>query len=135
MRFKYSKRSLEVLGTVDYKLQTVMTYGLMNSPHDIILIEGKRSLQRQQQLWRQGREIAGKQVTWVDGILKKSKHQSGKAIDFAIWREGKIVWTDEKAFKEVGEHIKKTAKLLKIDITWGGDWKGKKRDLPHVELK
>jgi len=128
--YKYSNSSREILDGVGTLGRVVMVQAIKESPHDIIIIEGYRSEARQNKLYRQGRSEKGKIVTYVDGSRVKSKHQERKAIDFAVWEGGKISYNVEK-MKEVGEHIKRTAKELGIDIKWGGDWKMK--DYPHIE--
>lgn len=61
-----------------------------------------------------------------------STNKSGmcEAVDIAPYP---IDWKDLKRFKMLSEHIKKVARILNIQVAWGGDWKTFK-DYPHWEL-
>lgn len=86
---------------------------------------GFRSVAEQNRLYAQGRTRAGKIVTNAKG--GQSKHNFGKAVDFAfIDSAGNISW-DLKLFR-------KLAVLCKArGFKWGGDWK-KFKDYPHIEI-
>jgi peptidoglycan L-alanyl-D-glutamate endopeptidase CwlK len=74
-------------------------------------------------------------VTNVDGVVKKSIHQSGNAFDiFILLPNGKASW-DKKLLTETARHIQKVAKdEFNIELEYGGDWKTFK-DYPHLQLK
>ena len=129
--FKFSKRSLKNLNTVDSKLQLLANEVLKITPYDFAITEGLRTLERQQKLFKQN--TSNKIITKCDGIKNKSKHQLGKAIDIMVYDEhGAGTW-EEKYYKEVALIFKQKAKELNINISWGGDWKSFK-DYPHFEL-
>jgi peptidoglycan LD-endopeptidase CwlK len=90
---------------------------------DIVVIEGFRSMDRQNELYEQG---------YSKLKYPKSKHNSlpSRAIDICPYP---INWENIKEFKELGEDIKKVAIILDIDVQWGGDWKSFK-DYPHWQL-
>ena len=105
--------------------------------HDILVIEGVRTKERQAQLYSQGRTKPGPIVTWT----MESKHIDGKAVDVVQLKNGTIDWNDSKAFEELGKLMLATAKELGVGIRWGYDWNsnGKLRekgenDGPHYEL-
>lgn len=105
--------------------------------HDILVIEGVRTKERQAQLYSQGRTKPGPIVTWT----MESKHIDGKAVDVVQLKNGTIDWNDSKAFEELGKVMLATAKELGVSIRWGYDWNsnGKLRekgenDGPHYEL-
>lgn len=93
---------------------------------------GLRSTKQQQDLYALGRTKAGKRVTNCDGIIKKSAHQLGKAVDIAIVKNGKISWNVED-YKPFIEEIRKLSKAYKISLIFGADFK-KLKDYPHIEL-
>jgi peptidoglycan LD-endopeptidase CwlK len=67
-------------------------------------------------------------VTKCDGVKKKSRHQSGNAIDIVPMEKGRPVWpnpSDKRwlAMGEVGESL---------GLEWGGRWTDP--DCPHYEL-
>lgn len=130
--YKLSKKSLEKLEGLDKELVRLVRQAISDSPIDFTVVEGVRSTLRQQQLYSQGRTKEGNIVTYKDGIKNKSKHQQGKAVDLAPWIDGRISW-NEKAFRILATHIKQKAKELKINVTWGGDWKSG-WDQPHWEV-
>lgn len=91
-----------------------------------------RDLAEQQRLYAIGRTKAGKRVTNCDGIIKKSAHQLGRAVDIAIVKNGKISWNVED-YKPFIEEVKKLSKAYKINLVFGADFK-KLKDYPHIEL-
>ena len=120
--YKFSERSKAKLATVDIRLQNLMNVAIKESPYDFSITEGIRTLKRQIELVAQGKSKT-----------LKSYHLTGKAVDIAVWINGKVTW-DFKYYKEVAEHIKETARKLGYAITWGGDWKTFK-DGPHFQIE
>ena len=97
--------------------------------------EGVRTVQRQQELYAQGRTTAGKIVTNVDGVNAKSNHQPkedgyGYAVDIYA---NPINVDDTVNIAAIAAHIKIAALNNGVKVEWGGDWKMK--DYPHFELK
>lgn len=120
--YSFSNRSKERLKGVDSSLIKVMEESIKNSPYDFGITEGIRTPERQKQLYDEGKSLT-----------LKSKHLIGRAVDIAVFVEGKLTW-DFKYYKPVAEHIKKVAETLKVNIIWGGDWR-RLVDAPHFELK
>lgn len=72
-------------------------------------------------------------ITQIDGITKKSKHQTGDAFDIvAKDRWGRVVW-DKKYYKAIADVIIGEGMKRGVLINWGGDWKNFK-DYPHFEF-
>jgi len=91
----------------------------------IIVTEGYRTKEYQDELYAKGRTAPGNIVTNAKGSAYSSQHQWGIAFDIAI--------NDKKKLYDV-ELINKVAKLAKeCKLSWGGDWKSFK-DLPHFYL-
>jgi peptidoglycan L-alanyl-D-glutamate endopeptidase CwlK len=88
---------------------------------DFAVIEGLRTIDRQKELFRQGKSKT-----------MNSRHLTGNAVDLAAWVDGKISW-DMDDYKKIAEAMKSAAKQLNIDIQWGGDWSNFK-DGPHFQL-
>jgi len=60
--------------------------------------------------------------------VKHSKHQDGRACDFAFIKNGKAVWNPlYKGWRRLGAAAKNHG------LIWGGGWL-KFKDCPHVEL-
>lgn len=105
--------------------------------HNILVIEGVRTKERQADLYSQGRTKPGKIVTWT----LQSKHIDGKAVDVVMLKNGTIDWNDSKAFEDLGRIMIDTAKQLGVKLRWGYDWDGDgvlkekgETDGPHFEL-
>lgn len=138
MTFKLSKRSLDRLVGVNEKMVAIVKRAIEISEVDFMVVEGLRTLKRQEELYAQGRTKPGKIVTWT----MKSKHIEGLAVDIApINSDGQIAWNDLKKFDKMAEAMFKASKELNINIRWGRDWdmdgiRGEKgeTDSPHFEL-
>lgn len=132
---KFSQRSKDNLKGVHPDLVRLMESAIVDCPIDFKIHEGVRTVQRQQELYAQGRTKAGIIVTHTDGIKKKSNHQPkadgyGYAVDIYAYP---VNVNDTKNISVIAAHIKQRAKEMNISIEWGGDWK--MRDYPHFELK
>lgn len=125
---KLNKRSMKRLKGVDDRLIEVIEIASENSPYafQIAYLGGKRSVQQQRKLFE-------KQASKCDGVHKKSRHQSGMAVDIVCYdNEDEITWSKD-VFKAVAAHILSIAENMNLSLTWGGIWKMK--DLPHFEIK
>ncbi len=117
----------------------IIEAAITNSPYDfgIPLDGGLRTAYRQNQLYAQGRTEAGKIITWVDGMKKRSRHQDGDAFDIYAFVDGQPSW-DAKYYEPIARHIQKVAlEQFGVVLTWGGDGLGKNKtiDRPHFEIK
>lgn len=92
--------------------------------HPVRLNEGFRSIERQNQLYAQGRTTPGNIVTNAKG--GESFHNYGVAVDFVFRKEGYDA--SEKLWQTLGKVGKK------YGFEWGGDWSGFV-DRPHFEMK
>lgn len=101
--------------------------------HPAWVVEGVRSLERQRQLYAQGRTAPGPIVTNVDGTrLDQCTHSPqadgyGHAVDLAF--QGAEPWDRLHPWALLG------AMARALGLAWGGDWKSIKGDLGHVEVK
>jgi peptidoglycan L-alanyl-D-glutamate endopeptidase CwlK len=121
MTFSFSQRSKDKLATTHEKLQTLFNTAITNSPFDFGITQGIRTKEEQQKLFNEGKSQT-----------LNSRHLTGKAVDIAVFVNGKLTWEFDK-YKQVADHIKQVATELNIPIVWGGDWKSFK-DGPHFEL-
>lgn len=74
----------------------------------------------------------------ADGYDKLSEHQSGMALDFYAYVDGKASW-DPKHLAMVAAAFLQAAMILGYRIKWGGLWKKKTPsiygwDMPHVQI-
>ncbi|CRY77104.1 M15 family metallopeptidase [Yersinia intermedia] len=130
--FRFSQRSDNNLKGVNANLVKVVRRALEITTVDFIVIEGVRTVARQQQLYDQGRKTEGKIVTWT----MKSKHIDGNAVDLLPVTG----WDNLSSFKAVSKAMFQAASELGVKITWGADWNGNgiqekgETDSPHFEI-
>lgn len=101
---------------------------------DAVITEGFRSIERQNNLYAQGRTSEGGIVTHAEG--GESYHNYGLAIDFALLDEnGEISWDIERDANDNGEPdwFEVAAIGKELGFEWGGDWE-RFRDYPHLQL-
>ena len=127
--FYFSQRSLNNLKGVHPDMVRLMNAAIKTAPVDFVITEGVRTVQRQQELFRQGKSKC-------DGIKLKSKHQKrGDGLGYAVdLYPLPVNYKDLEPYRLLAKHIKQVAKNLGISVVWGGDWK-KFMDMPHWELK
>ncbi len=120
---------------LDYKLDLLLKECAKKGIY-LIVTEGFRTKEYQDELYAKGRTKPGVIVTGAKGKDYSSQHQWGIAFDIAmnydVDGDGKITddtW-NEKGFKAVA----KIAKSSKVGLAWGGDWRSI-IDTPHLYLK
>ena len=107
--FSLSKRSLNNLHEVKQPIVNVVTRAIQLTPIDFVVIEGLRTVKRQQELVNQG---ASQTIN--------SKHLTGDAVDLAAWL-GTIRWELPLYFK-IAEAMKQAAIENCVALRWGGAW-------------
>jgi peptidoglycan L-alanyl-D-glutamate endopeptidase CwlK len=125
----WSERSKVNMKGIHPDLRKVLDRALEITEVDFVIVEGRRSVDRQKELVR----IGASQTM-------NSRHLTGHAVDFYAWvdinKDGKVEFEEMASYplmKKVAEAIKYAASELKVEIDWGGDWK-KFKDYPHIEL-
>ena len=140
--FYLSKRCLKNLEGVHPDLVKVVKWAIKQSPHDFTVVEGVRTVERQQSLYAIGRDGKGGAIaTNCDGVNKKSNHQPkddgfGYAVDIYPFVDGYVRINESYVpfmLKRIAKHVKEIAAQLGYTVVWGGDWKFK--DIAHFELK
>ncbi|WP_281241712.1 M15 family metallopeptidase [Sediminibacillus albus] len=101
---------------------------------DVVITEGIRTIERQNELYEQGRSAEGNIVTYAKG--GESYHNYGLAIDFALQnQDGNVIWDTSYDGNENGKsdwmEVVDIAKDLGFD--WGGDWT-RFKDFPHLQM-
>ena len=120
---KASARTKDNLIGVNYKLSMLVGYVLAISTVDFFVNEGIRTTKRQQEYYKKG-------TTKADGVINKSQHQLGRAIDvyYVGWKKGA---EDNQKWKELINTFKLAGERLGIKLIFGYDWGW---DKPHIEL-
>jgi len=138
MTFALGPKSRERLKGVDPQLAAVVMRAIEISAVDFTVIEGARSVERQKELYAQGRTKPGPKVTWT----MNSRHIGGHAVDLGVWKDGAIDWNNPAGYKAIYDAMMAAGKELGVTIRAGSDWDGDGRrceagetDLPHFEIK
>lgn len=121
MAFYLSKRSQERLSGVHVDLQQVVRSAILITEVDFAVLEGKRSLAKQKQLF----QIGASQTM-------NSRHLTGHAVDLGAWVGGEIRW-DWPLYHQIAKAMNTAAFEHKIAIEWGGNWE-EFPDGPHFQL-
>ncbi len=121
MTFQFSQKSLDKLKGINNDLIAIVERALELSKVDFVVVEGRRTIERQKKLVASG---ASKTMN--------SRHISGHAVDLAPYIDGEVRW-DWPPFYDIAKAMKAAAKELNIPIEWGGDWRQFK-DGPHFQL-
>ncbi len=111
---KLGETSIRKLSTCHPDIIKLVRLVEKRAPFDFTVLEGHRSVERQKELFDQGR-------SQIDGITRRGKHNHvpSKAVDLAPYP---IDWEDSKRFLVLGGVIMSCAKELNIPIRWGADW-------------
>lgn len=121
MAFRLSQRSTRNLTGVHPDLVSVIMRALEISPLDFVVIEGLRTIKRQQALVASG---ASKTM--------RSRHIHGFAIDVAPLVAGSVRW-DWPLYDRLIVAFRQAAKDVGVKVEFGYDWKTFK-DAPHIQL-
>lgn len=138
MIFRLSDRSKERRADVDERLIEIsdlaITLTLVDFGHPEF--SGRRSAEEQNQLHLKG-------LSECDGYANKSNHQTGHALDFYAYVDGRASW-ERHHLAMVACAFLQAASILGYKIQWGGLWRPSKPinelgidygwDCPHVEL-
>lgn len=136
---KFGNRSQKHLDTCDPVLQRIAQRALSYGVMDFSVIEGHRTIARQQQLFAEGK-------TQIDGITSKGEHNEMPSLAFDLLPypheiNGVNVWADRQRFSVLAGLIYAAAAEEGAKVRWGGDWDGDGNnadstfnDLPHFEL-
>ena len=125
--FALSNSSKERREGVDQRLIDISDLAITISTIDFGIPRegGLRTDLEQAELFLHGKSKA-------DGIVKKSYHQSGKALDFYAYVDGAASWEKEH-LAIVAAAMLQAAIILGYKIKWGGLFRGF-QDMPHIQL-
>lgn len=115
-KFNFSKRSLDNLATVEPTLQLVAHTMLEWSEIDFAVICGHRTIEDQQDAFKNGRSK-------IDGINKKSTHnyKPSRGMDLMAFVNGSGTW-DTVYYIYLGALFRAACKHHGIDGRWGGNF-------------
>lgn len=111
----------ERLAGIEARLADVVRRAAGYADFDLLVVEGVRTLERQQRL-----------VAMGASRTLESKHLSGRAVDLAPIIDGVPRW-DWPLFPRINTAMQRAARELGVTLVWGGDWRNF-RDGPHWQL-
>lgn len=128
MAFKFSRTSLNRLNTVNRDLQKIAMRAIEITAVDFGIPRhgGLRTPSEQEVLFNEGKSLC-------DGYDKCSLHQTGNALDFYAYVDGKASWEPEHLAMVAAAFLQASSELC-IYLEWGGLW-ANFVDMPHVQLK
>ena len=118
MTYTLGNKSRRKLYGVHPDLVLVVNKAIEITTQDFTVLEGLRTVERQQQLYNTGKSKT-----------MNSRHLTGHAVDLAPWP---ISW-DWEYFYPIAEAMKDASDEVGVPIEWGGDWKSFP-DGPHFQL-
>ena len=121
MSFALGQRSLSRLEGVHPDLVRVIKCAIELTPVDFTVLEGLRTLARQQRYVASGASRT-----------MRSRHLTGHAVDIAPWVGGAVSWA-WPLYHKLAPAVKQAAKECDVPVEWGGDWRSFK-DGPHWQL-
>lgn len=126
MSFVLSSKSKAALVGVHPDLILVVYRAIQLTAVDFSVLEGVRTLARQQQLVAAGasRTLNSRHLAGADGWAK--------AVDLGALVGTELRW-DWPLYHKIAAAMKQAATELSVPIVWGGDWKSFP-DGPHFEL-
>ena len=101
---------------------------------NVVVTETVRSMERQDELYAQGRKDDGNIVTYAEA--GESYHNYGLAIDYALEDENRnLIWDIKYDGNENGKpDWFEAAEIAKeLGFEWGGDWE-RFQDYPHLHM-
>jgi peptidoglycan LD-endopeptidase CwlK len=128
MSFHLSDTSKQRMTGIDIRLVDIAERAIQITRIDFGIPEhgGKRTAEEQNKLYLE-------KASNADGYTNKSYHQTGKALDFYAYVEGKATW-DMVYMAQVACAFLQAANELGFVVEWGGLWKNFV-DTPHIQLK
>ena len=131
---KFSIQSEQILNSCHPDLRRL--FNIIVKTYDCKILQGARSEIEQKKLFAEGKSK-------LDGVIKKSKHQTDKENPFAraVDASPHPYTTNREQLSHFAGYVKAVAEALEIKIRWGGDWDNDNDlsdnnfgDLYHFEL-
>jgi peptidoglycan L-alanyl-D-glutamate endopeptidase CwlK len=123
--FSFSKTSQQRMAGVDSRLSEIASLAIRISIIDFGIPQfgGLRTIEDQAGLHKKG-------LSKCDGVINKSFHQTGKALDVYAYVNGKASWKREH-LALVAAAMLQSASTLGYKLEWGGLWPW---DMPHFQI-
>ena len=113
--FRLSKRSLRRMEGVDSRLVATAKRAIRRSKIDFGITSGLRSEAEQRAIYEAG-------ASQCDGVIKRSKHQDGNAIDIVVYIGPRVSWEHPLYDDCIDAFISSAREIGGIGLRWGGAW-------------
>lgn len=115
MEFSLSARSLDKLRGVNPNLQAVVRRAIKRTKIDFGVIEGVRTLERQQELFdsKASQTMKSKHLADEEGF--------GRAVDLMAYVNGRGCW-ELNVYDEIADAVKESAIEADVAVRWGCAW-------------
>lgn len=116
MAYKLGKRSNSRLDSVHPDLARVVRRAIQITGVDFTVMEGVRTVKRQQQLLDAG-------SSWTMDSRHMAHEDDGlsRAVDLGVWVGGRVDWSWPGYYK-IARAMQRAARELNIPVRWGGAW-------------
>ena len=114
-KYKFSKLSLERLSTCHILLQNLMKYVMEQQIMDFSILCGHRGKEAQNEAVREGHSL----LCYPHG---RHNNVPSLAVDIAAYPIDNFNHSNTVRTRRLACLVKRTAKLKKIPVFWGGDW-------------
>lgn len=108
--FALSPLSQSRLEEVHPDLRRVVRQAIHLSVVDFAVLEGRRSRERQEELFRSGASHT-----------LNSRHLTGHAVDLGVWRGGEISWHWPE-YLHLAAAVREASLAVRVPVVWGGCW-------------
>ena len=125
--FKFGEASLKNREGINLGLIHILDHAIKITKVDFGIPNtgGLRTAHQQGALYEHGASKA-------DGYIKKSYHQTGRAVDVHAYVDGKVSY-DELHLAMVAAAMLQSASALGYVVEWGGLFR-RRKDMPHFQL-
>jgi peptidoglycan L-alanyl-D-glutamate endopeptidase CwlK len=123
MTFMLSQASEEHLKGIDPRLERCVRRAIATTSVDFVVFEGLRSLERQQELFRNGASRT------LD-----SYHLTGHAVDLVPFLGGRAQW-QQPLCNQVAIAMREAAVAFDVPLTWGAVWDKPLRSLDPTRMQ
>ena len=113
MTFKLSRRSLAALEDVNPNLVAIVHRAIELTLVDFAVIEGRRTPERQLELYNKG----------ASQIREGGKHVQGLAVDLMAYLGDRASW-ELNLYDDIAQAMRAAAAEVKVPIRWGAAWNG-----------
>ena len=132
--YEFGEASLRNLEGVHPTLVVIVKHALKSSKVDFSVVEGVRTLERQEKLVRSGKSWTTDSYHIARPVIYYGHpREYGLAVDIYPWAGGETD-NNPESYKRVARAMFVASQKLGVRVEWGGFFSGHKEDKPHWQL-